>query len=132
MSTITSGTTSGQAIAVTGDTSGDLVFTVNNTTVSVTFSATGAVGFGPSASYGTAGSILTSGGSGAAPTWVSVLPATNGGTGLSSPGASGNVLTSNGTSWVSQAAVVGAESFVLFVNGGNTMPGDPQSALGII
>lgn len=100
MSTITSGTTAGQAIAVAGDTSGDLVFTVNNTTVSVTFSATGAVGFGPSASYGTAGQFLTSNGSGAAPTWTTL--------------------------------VSGAEPFVLFVNGGNTMPGDPQSALGII
>ena len=32
-----------------------------------------------------------------------VLPAVNGGTGLSSPGTSGNVLTSNGTNWVSSA-----------------------------
>lgn len=32
-----------------------------------------------------------------------VLPAANGGTGLSSPGANGNVLTSNGSGWVSSA-----------------------------
>jgi hypothetical protein len=32
-----------------------------------------------------------------------VLPATNGGTGLASPGASGNVLTSDGTNWTSAA-----------------------------
>ena len=32
------------------------------------------------------------------------LPAANGGTGLSSPGTSGNVLTSNGSAWVSSAA----------------------------
>lgn len=31
------------------------------------------------------------------------LPAANGGTGLSSPGTSGNVLTSNGSAWVSSA-----------------------------
>jgi hypothetical protein len=31
------------------------------------------------------------------------LPAANGGTGLTSPGTSGNVLTSNGTAWVSSA-----------------------------
>ena len=31
------------------------------------------------------------------------LPAANGGTGLTSPGTSGNVLTSNGTGWVSSA-----------------------------
>lgn len=30
-----------------------------------------------------------------------VLDATNGGTGLSAPGADGNILTSNGTVWVS-------------------------------
>lgn len=43
----------------------------------------------------------------ASPTGVSdvtgVLPAANGGTGLASPGASGNVLTSNGTGWTSAA-----------------------------
>ena len=32
-----------------------------------------------------------------------VLPATNGGTGLAAPGASGNVLTSDGTNWTSAA-----------------------------
>lgn len=31
----------------------------------------------------------------------------NGGTGLTSPGTSGNVLTSNGTDWVSSAAAGG-------------------------
>ena len=31
------------------------------------------------------------------------LPAANGGTGLTSPGANGNLLTSNGTAWVSSA-----------------------------
>lgn len=31
------------------------------------------------------------------------LPAANGGTGLISPGTSGNVLTSNGSAWVSSA-----------------------------
>jgi hypothetical protein len=31
------------------------------------------------------------------------LPAGNGGTGLTSPGTSGNVLVSNGTTWISQA-----------------------------
>jgi hypothetical protein len=60
------------------------------------------------------------------------LPVGNGGTGVTTAGNAGNVLTSNGTVWVSQAAVSGAEPFVLFVNGGNTAPGDPQSALGII
>lgn len=36
-----------------------------------------------------------------------VLAAANGGTGLSSPGANGNVLTSDGTNWVSSPAASG-------------------------
>lgn len=36
-----------------------------------------------------------------------VLPAANGGTGLSAPGTVGNVLTSNGTAWVSSAPATG-------------------------
>jgi hypothetical protein len=39
-----------------------------------------------------------------------VLPAANGGTSLSSPGASGNVLTSNGTTWTSAALVLPAST----------------------
>jgi hypothetical protein len=35
------------------------------------------------------------------------LPAANGGTGLTSPGTSGNVLTSNGSAWVSQIPAAG-------------------------
>lgn len=36
-----------------------------------------------------------------------VVPVANGGTGLTSPGASGNVLTSDGTGWVSAAGGTG-------------------------
>ena len=100
MSIITAGTTAGQAIVVNGDTTGNMVLRVNNTTVAFTINTTGAFGVGTSPSYGTAGQFLTSNGSGAAPTWTTL--------------------------------VSGAEPFVLFVNGGNTSPGDPQSALGII
>jgi len=39
-----------------------------------------------------------------------VLPAANGGTGLSAPGATGNVLTSNGTAWTSAAPTGGGGS----------------------
>ena len=71
---------------------------------------------------GTAGQILTSAGTGT-PTWISTVPVANGGTGASTlasnavllgngtsavqtvaPGASGNILTSNGTTWTSVAA----------------------------
>ena len=100
MSIITAGTTAGQAITVNGDTTGNMVLRVNNTTVAFTINTTGAFGVGTSPSYGTAGQFLTSNGSGAAPTWTTL--------------------------------VSGAEPFVLFVNGGSTNPGDPQSALGII
>jgi hypothetical protein len=34
-------------------------------------------------------------------TYTPLLPSTAGGTGLTSPGTSGNVLTSNGTTWTS-------------------------------
>lgn len=37
-----------------------------------------------------------------------ILPAANGGTGVASPGTSGNVLASNGSAWVSSAPVVGS------------------------
>ena len=39
-----------------------------------------------------------------------VLVATNGGTGLTAPGDSGNVLTSNGSEWVSSAPAAGGVS----------------------
>ena len=39
-----------------------------------------------------------------------VLAATNGGTGLTSPGTNGNVLTSNGTAWASSAPTVSFSS----------------------
>jgi hypothetical protein len=35
------------------------------------------------------------------------LPAANGGTGLASPGTAGNVLTSNGSAWVSSTPAAG-------------------------
>jgi len=44
-----------------------------------------------------------------------ILPAANGGTGLSSPGTSGNVLASNGTAWVSSpSASVSAGKSIAF------------------
>lgn len=48
------------------------------------------------------------------PIWASALiplPTNQGGTGLSSPGTSGNVLTSNGTIWTSAPATGGGEAF---------------------
>ena len=39
-----------------------------------------------------------------------ILPAANGGTGLSAPGTSGNVLASNGTAWVSSPSAAGVSA----------------------
>jgi len=42
-----------------------------------------------------------------------VTPAANGGTGLTSPGTSGNVLTSNGTAWTSAVLPAGGLTYVV-------------------
>ena len=47
------------------------------------------------------------------------LPASNGGTGLTSPGTSGNVLTSDGTGWTSSALPSNAVSYPQNVQSGN-------------
>jgi hypothetical protein len=47
------------------------------------------------------------------------LPATNGGTGLTSPGTAGNILTSDGTGWVSGAAPSSAVSYPQNIQSGN-------------
>ena len=70
MSTIAAGTTSGTALVSTGNTDGTLQLQVNGTTPSVTLAANGSVGVGSSPSYGTSGQVLTSAGTGSAPTWA--------------------------------------------------------------
>jgi hypothetical protein len=53
----------------------------------------------------------------------SAIPAAAGGTGLTAPGASGNILTSNGTTWASTApAYTGARGQVFTSNGTFTIP----------
>jgi hypothetical protein len=78
---------------------GDLLYA--DTTTTLTKLAAAAVG-----------NVLRAKGTGTAPAWeqvvlttdvTGVLPVANGGTGLSAPGASGNVLRSNGTTWTSSA-----------------------------
>ena len=61
----------------------------------VTSFSAGTTGFSPNSA--TTGPVTLSG----------TLAATNGGTGLTSPGSYGNVLTSNGSTWVSQAPTGG-------------------------
>jgi hypothetical protein len=112
---------------VTGNTTGTQNGAVGNITPSTgafttlsasgTLSAGGAVTLGGTVSVngsnGTTGQYLKSRGSSLNPIWDTVsvslisqvtdtLPPGNGGTGLTSPGTTGNVLLSNGTSWDSQ------------------------------
>ena len=72
MSTIAAGTTTGTALVNTGDTTGNLVLQTNGTTAALTLNTSQAVGVGSSPSYGTSGQVLTSAGSGAAPTWTTL------------------------------------------------------------
>jgi len=44
---------------------------------------------------------------------VNALPVGSGGTGVTSVGTTGNVLTSNGTAWVSQAAAAGGGDYIM-------------------
>ena len=64
----------------------------------------------------TGGPVTTSGNITIAGT---LIPA-NGGTGLTSVGASGNVLTSNGTAWISQAPTTALQSAKAWVRWGST------------
>ena len=72
MSSISAGTTSGTALVSSGDTTGELQLRINGTTPSVTLAANGSVGVGSSPSYGTNGQVLTSAGTGSAPTWTTI------------------------------------------------------------
>lgn len=92
---------------------------VNGITLSGTVTSSGSLTLGGSLS----GVSLTSQVSG-------TLPAGNGGTGLTTPGTAGNVLTSNGSGWVSQAVTASgtfsandgsaASPSVYFTNSTNT------------
>jgi hypothetical protein len=72
MSTIAAGTSAGTALVSTGNTDGTLQLQVNGTTPSVTLAANGSIGVGSSPSYGTNGQLLTSSGTGSAPTWTTL------------------------------------------------------------
>lgn len=88
MSTISAGTSSGTALVSTGNTDGTLQLQVNGTTPSVTLAANGAIGVGSTPDYGSSGQVLTSAGSGAAPTWATPATPTSGLTLLSTVTAS--------------------------------------------
>jgi len=75
MSTISAGTTSGTALVSAGNTDGTLQLRINGTTPSVTLAANGSIGVGSSPSYGNSGEVLTSAGTGSAPTWTTLSTA---------------------------------------------------------
>lgn len=52
-------------------------------------------------------------------TIAGTLDTANGGTGLTSPGASGNVLTSDGTDWISAAPTGGGSDLLIIYNNEN-------------
>ena len=87
-----SGSTGAITVTNTGVTSVGSTGTVNGITLSGTVTSTGSLTLGGTLS----GVSLTSQVSG-------TLPAGNGGTGITTPGTAGNVLTSNGSAWVSSA-----------------------------
>lgn len=66
MSTILAGTSGLQIIS---DNSGVLYLQTGASANSITLNASGAIGVGTTPTYGSAGQVLTSQGSGAAPTW---------------------------------------------------------------
>ena len=94
--TATNGTS---IVLATGAITGDLIqvqyFSSLATTTAVNSISFGSTGLTPSTA--TAGAVTVAG----------TLAVANGGTGLTSPGASGNLLTSNGSAWVSQSAPSG-------------------------
>jgi hypothetical protein len=121
MSTISAGTTSGTALVSAGNTDGTLQLRVNGTTPSVTLAANGAIGVGSSPSYGNSGEVLTSSGTGSAPTWTTP---SGGVTSIAtSGGLTGGTITSTGTLSIdtNNSVGVGAYAFVFTVAGGSSV-----------
>lgn len=66
MSTISAGV---GALVNSADSTGNLVFQTNGATTAITINTSQAIGLGVSPVYGTAGQVIVSAGSGAAPAW---------------------------------------------------------------
>jgi hypothetical protein len=114
------------------------------TSTKVTYNAKGLVTLGASATLastdfanqGTATTLLHGGGAGG-PTWSAVslttdvtntLPVGSGGTGLTSPGAGGNVLASNGASWVSLPGITENTTYGNFSGGSSALSSNTTGA----
>jgi len=73
-----------------------------------------------------AGSPITAAGTLAITLSGTALPAVNGGTGITSTGSSGNILTSNGTTWTSSAPATGYSTILVTVSGQYYLDGTLQ------
>jgi hypothetical protein len=102
MSSISAGTTTGTALVSTGDTTGQLVLKTNGTTTAVTIGTDQVVTLAQALP-------VASGGTGAATLTANAVLVGNGTSAVQvvAPGTSGNVLTSNGTTWQSTALPAG-------------------------
>jgi len=112
MSIISAGVTTTTSLVQTGNIDGTLQLQVNGTTPSVTLATTGAVGVGSVPSYGTAGQVLTSQGSGAAPTW-----STGGGGSSISQGNSSVAVTDSGSNGQIAFTTEGAQRALIDTSG---------------
>jgi hypothetical protein len=105
MSSISAGTTTGTALVSTGDTTGELVLKTNGTTTAVTIGTDQVVTLAQALP-------VASGGTGAATLTANNVLLGNGTSAVQvvAPGTTGNVLTSNGTTWASTAPSGGITS----------------------
>ena len=116
-----SGTTGNLYVRVSGATSGGLA----NWQQVLTTGSSGvvsSVGMTVPSFLSVSGSPVTSSGTLAVTLSGTALPAANGGTDVTSPGASGNVLTSNGSAWLSAPPASGSGT-VTSVSGTGTVNG---------
>ena len=116
MSTISAGTTISTALVQSGDTTGQLVFQTNGTTTAMTIGTNQVVTLAQPLP-------ISSGGTGGATYTLNNVLLGNGTSAFQAvaPGTTGNVLTSNGTTWVSQSAASGAQGFVTQTNMDTTL-----------
>jgi len=109
-------------IALEGNASGTGTFTIagpnTNTNYTITLPQETGTLVTTGVTTGLNGSAITTG----------TVAASVGGTGITSVGTSGNVLTSNGTAWVSQAAAAGGGDYIMQVF---TTPGTWTKAAGL-
>lgn len=132
------GNTTGNTLTKATLTAGSGV-TITNGTGSITIAATGSGGTvtnvgtsnGPAPINGLtltggpitgSGTVTLGGGVNVSTITTGILPVANGGTGVNAAGTSGNVLTSNGTAWVSQAGAVASNIQTFSATGTYTKP----------